>query len=110
MTDDQITRDTARPRKDLRRQPWTAGGTAGRHRRERRPRGRHHDRVRRSDCPDLDELTDAEACTVGWAAARGAKALRHTLDPEAVFSAVVGRSPRLAEVHQPPPRSDDADG
>ena len=39
----------------------------------------------------LDEVTDAEAVTVGWAATRSAKALRHALDPEAVFSAVVGR-------------------
>ena len=39
----------------------------------------------------LDELTDAEATAVGWAAARAAKALRHALDPEAVFSAIVGR-------------------
>lgn len=45
----------------------------------------------RRHAPYLDELTDAEATTVGWAAARGAKALRHTLDPEAVFSAIVGR-------------------
>lgn len=39
----------------------------------------------------LDELTDAEAATVGWAVARSARALRQTFDPEAVFSAVVGR-------------------
>ena len=38
----------------------------------------------------LDDLTDAEAATVGWAAARSAKALRHAVDPEAVFSAIVG--------------------
>ena len=44
----------------------------------------------RRHAPHLDELTDAEARTVGWAAARGARALRHLLDPEAVFSAVVG--------------------
>jgi diadenosine tetraphosphate (Ap4A) HIT family hydrolase len=39
----------------------------------------------------IDELTDTEATTVGWAAARGAKAFRSTLDPEAVFSAIIGR-------------------
>jgi diadenosine tetraphosphate (Ap4A) HIT family hydrolase len=44
----------------------------------------------RRHAPHIDELTDAEASTVGWAAARAAKALRHNLNPEAVFSAIVG--------------------
>jgi ATP adenylyltransferase len=45
----------------------------------------------RRHAPRLDELTDAEATTVGWAAARAARALTRTLGPEAVFSAIVGR-------------------
>jgi diadenosine tetraphosphate (Ap4A) HIT family hydrolase len=44
----------------------------------------------RRHAPHIDELTDTEAATVGWAAVRGAKALRRTLEPEAVFSAIVG--------------------
>jgi ATP adenylyltransferase len=45
----------------------------------------------RRHAPHLDQLTDAEATTVGWAAARAARALTRTLGPEAVFSAIVGR-------------------
>ncbi len=52
----------------------------------------------RRHAPYLDELTDAEAGAVGWAASRAAAALRGELDPEQVFSAIVGTG--VAHFHQ----------
>jgi diadenosine tetraphosphate (Ap4A) HIT family hydrolase len=52
----------------------------------------------RRHVPYLDQLTGAEAATVGWAAARAAAALRSALDPEHVFAAIVGRG--VAHFHQ----------
>jgi len=40
--------------------------------------------------PHLDDLTDVEAAAVGSAARRAAIAVRAELDPEHVFSAVIG--------------------
>lgn len=52
----------------------------------------------RRHVPYVDQLTDAEATAVGWAAVRAAKAIRHTLDPDYVFAAIVGRG--VAHFHQ----------
>ncbi|MBM2615908.1 HIT domain-containing protein [Actinoplanes sp. LDG1-06] len=52
----------------------------------------------RRHAPYLDDLTDNEASAVGLAAARSARALRAALDPEAVFSAVIGRG--VSHFHQ----------
>ena len=52
----------------------------------------------RRHVPHLDQLTDAEAATVGRAAARAAAALRSELDAEHVFAAIVGRG--VAHFHQ----------
>ena len=52
----------------------------------------------RRHVPYFDQLTDAEAISVGWAAVRSARAIRQTLDPEYVFAAIVGRG--MAHFHQ----------
>jgi diadenosine tetraphosphate (Ap4A) HIT family hydrolase len=46
----------------------------------------------------LDELTEAEAQAAAWAARRTAIGLRAELDPEHVFSMIVGRG--VAHFHQ----------
>src|ERR1700754_613647 len=48
--------------------------------------------------PPLDDLTDVEAAAVGSAARRAAIGLRAELDPEHVFSAVIGTG--VAHFHQ----------
>ncbi|GIF67179.1 histidine triad (HIT) protein [Asanoa ishikariensis] len=48
--------------------------------------------------PYLDALTDVEAAAVGSAARRAAMAVRAELDPEHVFSAVIGRG--IPHFHQ----------
>ncbi|GIF73083.1 hypothetical protein Asi02nite_26010 [Asanoa siamensis] len=48
--------------------------------------------------PYLDDLTDVEAAAVGSAVRRAAIAVRAELDPEHVFSAVIGRG--IPHFHQ----------
>jgi diadenosine tetraphosphate (Ap4A) HIT family hydrolase len=52
----------------------------------------------RRHVPYLDELNDAEAAAIGRAVRRAASGLRHELDPEFVFSAIVGTG--VAHFHQ----------
>ncbi|SDI32055.1 Diadenosine tetraphosphate (Ap4A) hydrolase [Actinokineospora alba] len=52
----------------------------------------------RRHAPSLDALTEVEAGAVARAAWRAARGLRAELDPEFVFSAIVGRA--VAHFHQ----------